>query len=95
MAAPIDSHVFDVPGFVDFSRGYPVGVNVKIFSSYPSELGWYAEYVRKDSEGELVYVGPFRTKEDAYTSGKEDSEFEGVICVTRINVLTPTPTSPT
>jgi len=72
---------FDVPGFVTFDRGYRVAVDVKVSSSYPSEPGWYAEYVMKDGEGELVYVGPFKTRTDALASGEDNAQLEEVICV--------------
>jgi len=73
--------VFDVPGFVKIDRGCKVAVNVRVFSSYPSEPGWYAKYIKKDSEEE-VYVGPFKTNISAISSGEDNAEFKEVICVT-------------
>ena len=73
--------VFNVPGSVAFDRGYRVAIDVEVSLSYPSEPGWYAEYIMKHQEGELVYVGPFKTKTDALASGEDNAEFEEVFCV--------------
>jgi len=73
--------VFNVPGSVAFDRGYRVAIDVEVSLSYPSEPGWYAEYIRKDGEGELIYVGPFKTRTDALASGEDNAEFEQVIAL--------------